>query len=1225
MMQDLNALTLPLAGRHLIEASAGTGKTYNITRLYLRLLLERELPVQQILVMTFTKAATQEIKGRIDSFLREALAALSQPKPDDDFIAALVKRVDAQRARNLLKVALLELDEAAIFTIHGFCQRALKQQAFDSGIAMELNMEADTSDLLMESVRDWFRLINRDEQAFNQLAEHGWHTPEAFYDKFRSALYSRHSIIAADEAQVGQHYESRIHQAVQSEFGEQKQSCLTLLQSGQAEIFSLLVDGHKDAAGRQAEWAQIIEWLEAQDATPCPKAVGDFINGNRYRKAEMKEVLLPLFEPLKALRTEFGKLLTKAVSRRDSQLSKVPAYQLAVAGISEIRRRFSDAKQRAAVMDFDDLISTLSDQLQSAESQNLVTALRAQYPVALVDEFQDTDPSQYAIFDTLYPKADPHHLLLMIGDPKQAIYAFRGGDIFTYLSARDGADYQWKMDTNWRSIAHVVTGYNRLFWGQPLEQESPADVFGYQIGYERIEYTYKAKANATPLTDSAERAALNYLWLSQEQALRLNGVVEDAGDKNQSVSVTAEQLMQGMAQSCVGEIARLLAEARLGKQLLQEKDIAILVRRGAEAEVVQQALQQAGYKSVYLSEKEYIFSSPEAMMLQAVLNGILECESDSLLTAALATDLMGGSAELLAKFRQPEYETLWEQQRAWAESLKQLWLDRSCMTMLLELIHNSFRPQPERHERALTNVLHLAELLQQASRQHKHPQQLLKWFNDQCQQQSGNEEAQLRLESDANLIRIVTMHGSKGLEYPVVFIPFASHYKDPVRFRGALYDYYEYHQPDTGEATRLLGQHDEAIALTASEGEAESIRLLYVAVTRAAHRCYIGVAPFRNSARSPLGLTLKLEGASAGDSVWADSLSELVNTSRGSSAWLPAEQLISDMSESTTDSVETQLPQAQRLQREIDDNWSLSSFSGLVRNAPHQKLSNKERSDDEMSPVVAVDRGQLPLRFRLRKGADAGNLLHDILEHTDFAQPHWEWSLQAPVQRFGKLEEAEVEELQAWLEQCLHAAMPILSQAPSDDSSEPEQSEQFCLADVSWGHTLREAEFYFPMAGVSLTKLADCLQQHRANQLPVFLPGTEQLQGMMHGFIDLIFEYQGRFYVADYKSTHLGDSYDDYHFDALKQNNQEHYYDLQYLLYSVALHRYLKVRLPDYDPALHLGGVYYLYLRGMTAEAKCASADIGSAYPGVFYAPIDIELLTQMDQLFASDNQEVPA
>jgi exodeoxyribonuclease V beta subunit len=514
--------------------------------------------------------------------------------------------------------------------------------------------------------------------------------------------------------------------------------------------------------------------------------------------------------------------------------------------------------------------------------------------------------------------------------------------------------------------------------------------------------------------------------------------------------------------------------------------------------------------------------------------------------------------------------------------------------MLMQLIGHDYQPEPSQHERSLTNMIHLAELLQQASRQYKHPQQLLKWFTEQCQTESQQEAAQLRLESDANLIRIITQHGSKGLEYPIVFIPFASAFKDPVRFGQTLNNYFEYHDPDTYQAKCQVGQSDEAINLATAEGEAENIRLLYVAITRAAYRCYLGVAPFKNSEKSPLGLTLKLSNTNH----WQQTLQQLADSSHNSSALIE----ISDSTPTLPRTAPTnshEQASISKLDYPIDVRWALSSFSSLMRDTYSARQEHKDHSDDhsEESKKTSIDHS---LRFSLRKGADTGNLLHDILEHTNFTSEP-DWPIDSPLRRFGGLPEAEQIELTQWLQDCLNTPLPLIA---------PEK-QAIKLSDLSWSQTLRESEFYFPLHDMQVKSLMTCLQAHRGNKQPINLPEQAHLFGMMRGFIDLIFEHNGRFYVVDYKSTHLGDQFEDYHWQALKENNQHHYYDLQYLIYSLALHRYLSSRIPHYDPSLHFGGVYYLYLRGMSTQNE--------AHYGIYHTAIELSLLENLDKIFQGE------
>ncbi len=1189
--EKLNPSTIPLSGRHLIEASAGTGKTYNITKIYLRLLLESGLSVKQILVMTFTKAATEELRARIDNEVRNALKNWDVLIKEEAFFKAInsnftQEQTELREAR--LKAASLELDEASIFTLHGFCSRALTSQAFSSGLPMDISMESDTSELLLESIRDWLRKINQIKSDFLLLKEKNWHKPDVFFSQFYRALTTSCTLNAPNPEVIQRYYDDNISRIMRDLFLLKKIKVLEVLNKDKDIIFSTLVNGKKDEAERLNEWQCLIQWLGQEDASVCPGELGRFINGNRYRgNNELKEI----FEPLKQLKKMFSDQLSRRNKSLAKQIENNPVYQLVSHGITEIRQSFARDKEQHAMMDFDDLITCLSLRLQTSEGQGLMKELHKQYPVALVDEFQDTDPNQYAILDILYPKSDQQSALFMIGDPKQAIYAFRGGDIFTYLDARKAADYHWHMDTNWRSVDTVVTAYNRLFLGGSLEQNSSDEVFGYDIHYEKINSTDKAEAAKISFKDSSDHfTAINYCWLSE--------VANPSGAKGDA---TTDDFKLGLAQWCVTEISRLLTEAKLGEQSLQEKDIAILVRTGTEAQIMRNVLSNSGFPSVYLSEKENIFKSAQANELLLVLKGILESENSDLLVAALSTYLMGGTAEKLALYQEQGSEQAWEEQRDRAVQLRQIWQKKGCMSMLMQLIGHDYQPEPSKHERSLTNMIHLAELLQQASRQYKHPQQLLKWFTDQCQADNNQDEAQLRLESDENLIRIMTQHGSKGLEYPVVFIPFASAFKDPVRFGKTLHEYFEYHDSESYQAKCQVGQSDEAIELVTSEVNAETIRLLYVAITRAAYRCYLGVAPFTESSKSPLGLTLKL--ADRGD--WEETLQQLVDTSDESSTLIMIDDNETQVLSRLEPMNDYELLSLSLLEHPIDSHWSLSSFSSLMRDSYSARQEQKDRSDEAFEYKAQEDGEKSAtansLRFSLRKGTDTGNLLHDILEYTNFSSIQYDWPLETPLRRFGGLPEEQQVELVQWLQDCLDTPLPLIEPA----------SESIKLSDLSWSQTLRETEFYFPMNNMQLDSLSVILNEYRGGDQRINLPEKEKLVGMMRGFIDLIFEHNGRFYVVDYKSTHLGDQLKDYHWQALKENNQLHYYDLQYLIYSLALHRYLSLRITHYDPEIHFGGVYYLYLRGMSTQ--------NNEYYGIFHTAIETSLLNQLEKAFQGE------
>ena len=606
---------------------------------------------------------------------------------------------------------------------------------------------------------------------------------------------------------------------------------------------------------------------------------------------------------------------------------------------------------------------------------------------------------------------------------------------------------------------------------------------------------------------------------------------------------------------------------------------------------------------------------------------------------------------------------------------KALWLKEGVFSLLLRLIKENYQPSSS-PERSLTNMMHLAEGLAKNAILNKLPEQQLAWFSQQVFEHTSDEESQLRLESDANLIKIITQHGSKGLEYPIVFVPFADSYKNPSKRGNTSIQHYKYQDMAAGEPRYQLGKTKSSIDEYVKQAHAEEIRLLYVAITRAEYRCYLGMIDDVVNAKSSLHSILDtpehvfLKPIDSNEFTQDNVQCELVNwmtqhiiskvTDKGIASPSQAEINPFDPNSSivnvdqapvilninnAAEKIKPETPDFLSLDISKRSAWLISSFSNLSR---FQKNNDKQYYDVaipnqislhaietagehltlltpqtlSLSPQDPLSKQQtlLPedgqaeapnsLRFSLKKGADTGNLLHDILEQVDFNSPDWQTASSAALASYDDIEQEDVSALFDWLSSCLHT--PLLP--------------NFCMADLVVENTLREAEFYFPMPNLKVTELAKLLTQYRHHieekkgfdALPISMPNIPELTGMMHGFIDLIFEENGKFYVADYKSTHLGNAPEDYKAANLHENNQHHLYDLQYLLYSLALHKYLQQHLSDYAFEKHFGGVFYLYLRGMSPDYQ-----FNKESAGVFFDKVEPKFIYSLNELFNAKPKDV--
>ncbi|MEY8768645.1 exodeoxyribonuclease V subunit beta [Francisella philomiragia] len=1209
-MTNLDANTITLQGRHIIEASAGTGKTFNITELYIRLLVEKRLLPSQILVMTFTKDATQEIIGRVEAKIRDVLENISEGKEVKVSIKGrdtLIQKGDESYKH--LKRSLLEIDEAAIFTIHGFCKKVLSEQAFASGMEMDVSMEVDTSDILQKVVEDFFRKhINKNKINFEYLQEYSLHTPEKFLDKLRNVVRANHEILADTFEQETE------------KLAKEKQQVFVNLEANKSFIFESLIIKHKDKNKRIEEWQIIENWANDSQLSLMPKEVSAFINGNRYRG---RDDIAEVFEEIKALKDKYSK-----IKDIDEYKKQFDAAQFIKQACLKIRQDFIKAKEQKGVLDFDDLITKLCQSVK--KSQDLVKTLQHQYPVALIDEFQDTDAEQYEILDTIYPQSNklPHSplergadrrgvvsvadtpssqrgidnlLLLMIGDPKQAIYSFRGGDIFTYLKAKDSCsnDNQWSMDTNWRSIREMIKAYNRLFYKQDYLPEEAgqigANIFSEGIGYQLVKASPNADKKAKDFDDKLK--PINYFYYP---------VAED--DSKSDID-------SNLSTWTANEIVRLLNSKKV-----VESDIAILVENGKQAKVIQKALQAKKLSSVYFSQRDNVYHSQEATEILALMEGINDLENKSMLKRALSTSLLGGSADKFIRYIDENDVSAWDEEIEKAKSLRQQWHKYGFMAFIMQVIHENFIQRADSKERIITNILHLAELIKVAENKYKHPNQLIKWYRKQLTS-TATSEGELRLESDDNLIKIITIHGSKGLEYSVVFIPFAS-YVSKKKFEAS--DFSKYYDKNIKQTVYKIGKDDGIKPQIENEVIEELMRLFYVAVTRAEHRCYIGVAKYQDkksdiSFRSPLARFLDYQK----DDNWLEKIQNITANPANQSSLIDVATSHCYESENliTNDQFDYDTLQnlkANNINKLANDNWEMLSFSKISKSKVQNTALEKENDESE-DDSAQKSQQELEFRFTAPKGADIGNILHNVLEHTDFSLGKIDENLlQEQMDRYKVVAVEDFDKLKAWLEECLVASIPFI-ETETFSSNDIQyglfdiKDKSFCLKDIPNTKTLKEAEFYFPIANENLYKknIIEILAEYRNQIIDYDEFASQKIFGMLHGFIDLIFEYDGKFYVADYKSNYLGDKLEDYNQQTMQEKNQSSFYDLQYLIYSVALDKYLRQNIESYSYEKHFGGVYYFYLRGMK-----------DGY-GVYRARPNLEIINKLANLFNGGDYHV--
>lgn len=1166
-------LWLPLQGQHLIEASAGTGKTFTLVILYLRRLLGLDTPlrsplrVDQILVVTFTEAATQELRERLRRRIRELQQCCQQGPGEDDALNQLLAAIEQPLvAAAWLVAAERQLDEAAIMTIHAFCQRMLIQHAIEARTLLSQALITHDYADQQQAVADfWRRHFYPLPTSLARVIQQQWSGPQALLSELAPYL-------SGDLPQLLTHTpvtESIMvrHQRLIEAISVVKQQWQQLEEPVDTLLNQAALNKQRYPARYLTLWIQqITAW--AQQATEdyqLPESL------SRFRYTTLSSATRRGDPPQHPLFKAIEQLYTLPLTLRDLVIAQA---------LPEIRQAMAHSKQQRAEVAFDDLLSQLDQALQQTGGANLAAAIRQRYPAALIDEFQDTDPMQYRIFRRLYDE-HPETLLILIGDPKQAIYAFRGADIFTYIQARRTIHSQYTLQTNWRSSGALVQAVNRLF-----QQAKAPFIFDQDIPFLPLK---------TPAT-----AAQNHL--------KVQGEIQAPLQCYYSTEVmTLQQYGETMAAACAAQISDWLAAGQQQQALLVRGtqcravtagDMAVLVRTSDEARLIRQALTALAIPSVYLSERQSVFATREAAELLRLLEALADPLQPESLLAALAGSWLMLDAAALELWHQEDQR--WEQILNEFTEYQQLWQQQGVLPMLQRLMFHHQLPEkllslPE-GERRLTDLRHLGELLQEAAQRLESPQALVRWFSQQIHQPNqGVESQQLRLESDRHLVKIITIHKSKGLEYPLVWLPF------PCAFRHSKSAYY--HDRQTHKATLDLCGSSQALHWAAEEQLAESIRLLYVALTRAIFHCSVGVAPVVSGrARAPATTDLHrsalgylLQRGVAGDvqqlqqALWALQGPEI--------AIVPLEKLPPATPLKTT--THTALLSARSFNRSLTPTWRITSYSGLQRQA--QATIEEATPSDQPSvlislpacSVVAETPGVLE-SHHFPRGPSAGIFLHHLLQHLDFTaplQPAWLMD-QLTQQGFDP-------QWYALLEQWL----PRILQTPLNDQG-------LCLQQLRADHKQCELHFYLPIEGVlQASALEALMRRYDPLSRQAIALSFQQIHGMLQGFIDLVFVWQGRYYLLDYKSNWLGETSEAYQPAALATALCHHRYDLQYQLYTLALHRYLGYCLPGYQYETHFGGVFYLFLRGMTGQQ--------GGY-GVFFHRPAVALISSLDDWFAN-------
>jgi exodeoxyribonuclease V beta subunit len=1122
---NFNALTVPLQGSNLIEASAGTGKTYSIAILALRLILENKFSIKEILMVTFTKAAVAELEERIRLFIRSAYRICKGENIDDKTIADLVlesiKKTSAEETSDLLKEAIIFLDETSVMTIHSFCQQTLTEFAFETNQLFGAELKQDISDILEEEVQTFWRKnittihpellailmnANLSQSIITTIVKQhldGKHFGE--YDSLKAYTFCQddHLYFLKALRQIHKKEEDlrlKMNEFVINNSGSLKQKSIANVYTNKNNVVDLI--DNPDA---------FIDYLiEKKRLTNIEKVFQD-------------TGLLDDCSDCEKIKEEINIIIQNCLN------------QILCVAINEISAGVKKYKLSTNQLSFDDLIVNLHAAIVQRDNPSLVAALKKKYRAVFIDEFQDTDRLQYEVFKAAFGIGT---VLFYIGDPKQSIYAWRKADIFTYFKAYNDVDNIYQMNVNFRSTEALINAMNLFF----LPEEN-FDTFHFGDMENAVKYipvkSPSGNKNGQLIFNDADCVPLTL----DENCKKKDEIAEDT-------ALQALSLLNDDGYSIIkGQVKRKIIPS----------DIGILVRNKSDGILIKNALSKYYIPSVTVTDAK-VLQSEEAVELLYVLEAFLNHSVANINRALLTSftgyktkdilSLEGEKAVLLFK----NYKTTWEISGVYS-ALKNFIIDFGVQKNLLER-------STESGERTITNLYQLIELLFKTQAIKKlSPVELIDWLKRGIEQKKAEgDELLQRIESDEEAIRIVTIHSSKGLQYNIVFAPFLDFTTT------SKHEDCSYRDEDTSEYITVMKKQlsDDKMKIYIRQLEQENRRLLYVAITRAVYKCFI----YRNTFYKTSSLA---------------TFTANLNESPGLIERKAPISIRTGESYKNTKQLKSEIPL-----REIEfnlqhNNWRRMSYTMLAADLERHLQTKRIGSKDDYNQFIF---------YQLAKGNITGNLLHFIFENLNFSdQTKWPSIVDKAINRFapGKKEKYELQ-LQQMIDHVLNANIQ------TDDL-------KFSLSEVDFGKRVHELEFDFPVALFQPSLLVDFSDEN----IYVNVKSFGELEGIMNGKIDLFFEYNNKYFVLDWKSTYLGDTLEDYSREALADAMNENNYHLQYLIYTLAVKKYLETRMTHFDYERDFGGVLYCFVRGMRA-GKCN---------GVYYCKPPLKDIVWLEELLS--------
>jgi len=1186
--KNFDLLNETLEGANLIEASAGTGKTYSIEGIFLRLLIEKEIPIENILAVTFTEAAASELKSRIVNRLHNMQILFDDdPKYDtsDELSLSLYNKYKSDNSQNhydaishkklLVKRALQNIDEATISTIHSFCLKVLRENAFESGSYFDTDFLDNETSLKQEILHDYIRInFHNADITYLQIYDIMKFNQQELI-KIQNIYNSKISIqIIPDDLD-----NSGFNPEIITEVLNRRNDIRKVFEKEKDLIIKFIIN-NKEKLNKIVKWENALDKCSAYftdkdcfNVDGLDKICGNYISSKISKSKTIEESEFPEFL---ILNNDYL-LFLKESQMMIKKFLVWKKYDFAKYYNTELQNR----KREKRVWSFNDLLIELNNALNEQGSSKFKEIVSSKYSAVMIDEFQDTDPVQYDIFMKLFNYDGK--TIFFIGDPKQSIYSFRNADIFSYIKVYSDCRSFWTITTNFRSSEKYLKALNNIF-----NRNNPflINAIVFQEAVSPVENSMNL------FIDGDDNSAMKFIFQETDEKL------------------SAETSMSYIIEESISEIKKLLAYSDKGsayfinkkniKKPITTKDIAFIVRTNNEAENIHNALSKENIPSVMYSERS-IVDTDEMSEIKLILNAVNNYRDRKSVVTALSTEIWGYNAENILSittdenifnsilYRLQEYRHIWD--KYGFISFFKIFLTR-------ENIHsNIFSLNKSR--RRMTNINHIAEILHNTAVRYSLGINGLMKFIEQDINDEKKDSFEIRIETDSESIKILTIHKSKGLQFPIVFMPFL--YKKPRDNDAIVFHKDNQIFMDISEGLYEEDEYMKNINISDYETAAENLRLLYVALTRAEYRTYIGWAKTDGLKNTPLAYLIHCKSDITPDTFTAvvknfkieysdiiNDLNILYNKSGGTISFLPAH----NGENYPFDARDSKPPDFKIRENHvtITQSFQINSFTSIVH-------SDNEFRQTALSSASSLTDNALTYDD-LKTGALSGIFIHSIMQNCDFHNLTHDVLEKLIIETAEKyfIKNINVEKIR---ETILNITTgKIISKC-----------DKISLNNIQKNNIIKETEFHFSVDSINYSLIKSLLSEYYGY---VDFPDNQNIasSGFMKGVIDAVIENNGKFYIIDWKSNFLGNSIKDYGESNIIEQMRNNFYHLQYLIYLVAVNRYLANILPDYNYENSFGGIFYIFIRGFNEKSGT----------GVFYDLPEYDIVRKMELALGSQN-----